>query len=190
MKKALLILFGLWLFFTGCIPSIYPLYKGEDLVFDPVFVGVWTGKDGSETWTFTQNGEKAYKLVYVDAKGRDGTFDVHLLKIGNNRFFDLYPVAPDLRQNDFYKGYLLRVHSFVRVQHQDDVVQMSFIHPDWLKKHLQEEPAAIRHEKLDHGILLTAQPKELQEFLIKHDKTASAWGACNPLIRKDNESDH
>ena len=44
---------------TGCIPtSINPLYTGQDLVFDPALIGVWseTG-DSKETWAFEKAGD-------------------------------------------------------------------------------------------------------------------------------------
>src|SRR6266581_4332910 len=51
----------------GCIPtSINPLYTGEDLVFDPALIGVWSSKgDSKETWAFEKAGDTEYKLVYT-----------------------------------------------------------------------------------------------------------------------------
>ncbi|MEI8078576.1 MAG: hypothetical protein WCH61_02970 [bacterium] len=61
---------------------------------------------------------------------------------------------------------------------------MAFLKPNWIKPYLQEHPDAIKHETGDEGILLTAQPRELQAFLIKHDKTPEAWGECRPITRR------
>lgn len=179
--------FGLLFLLTGCIPSLHSLYTEQDLIFDASLVGEWADRDGKETWTFTKIGEKAYTLLYVDEKGKKGEFDVRLLRVGDRRFLDLYPAEPDLQQNDFYKSYLLRVHTFMRVEQQDDVLQMAYIKPDWIKTCLEEHPDAIKHEKVYGGVLLTAQPKELQAFLTKHDKTADAWDQCSPLIRRAGE---
>jgi len=185
MKKTTTLIFlGLLFVLTGCNPSLHPLYTEPDLIYDPALVGEWVGNDGKVTWTFAKNGEKAYTLLYVDEKGKKGEFAVHLLKVGDRRFLDLYPADPDLQQNDFYKAYLLRVHTFMSVQQQADTLQMSFMNFDWLKKHLQEHPDAVKHEKVDDGVLLTAQPKELQAFLVQHDKTPDAWSEGSPLIRR------
>jgi len=70
------------------------------------------------------------------------------------------------------------------MQQQDDVLQIAILKPDWIEKHLQEHPDAIKHEKLDHGILLTAKPKDMQAFLLKHDKTADAWDESGPMTRR------
>ena len=185
MKKATTIIsLGLLFLMMGCIPSLHPLYTEQDLIYDPALVGEWVGNDGKVTWTFAKSGEKAYTLLYVDEKGKKGEFAVHLLKIGDRRFLDLYPTDPDLQQNDFYKAYLLRVHTFISVQQQADTLRMSFMNFDWIKKYLQEHPDAIKHEKVDEGVLLTAQPRELQAFLAKHDKAPDVWSEGSPLIRR------
>ena len=185
MKKATTIIsLGLLFLMTGCVPSLHPLYTEQDLIYDPALVGEWVGNDGKVTWTFAKSGEKAYTLVYVDEKGKKGEFAVHLLKIGDRRFLDLYPTDPDLQQSDFYKAYLLRVHTFMIVQQEADTLRMSFMKPDWLKKYLQEHPDAVKHEKVDEGVLLTAQPKELQTFLVQHDKSPEVWAEGSPLIRR------
>ncbi len=185
MKKAATIIsLGLLFLMTGCIPSVHPLYTDQDLIFDPLLVGVWANKDGKETWTFTKKAENAYTLLYVDEKGKKGEFAVYLLKVGDRRFLDLYPTDPDLQQNDFYRCHLMPVHTFMRLQQQGDGIQMAVLKTDWIKKYLQEHPNALKHEKMDDGILLTAQPKDMQAFLLKHDKTADTWDECSPMTRR------
>lgn len=185
MKKAkAIMLLGLLFLMAGCIPSVHPLYTDQDLIFDPSLVGDWADKDGKETWTFTKSGENAYKLLYLDAKGKKGEFDVHLLKVGDRRFLDLYPAEPDLQQNDFYKCHLMPVHTFMRVRQQENILRMASMKPDWVKKFLQEHPDAVKYEKVDDWVLLTAQPKELQVFLITHEKTPDAWGESLPMSRR------
>ena len=176
--------FGLLLVLAGCIPSVHPLYTERDLIFDPALVGKWTDKKGKETWTFTQSAEKEYKLTYVDEKGKKGKFVVHLLKVKDHQFLDFYPADPDLKQNDFYKLHLMSMHTFMRLQQIEPTLQMATLNPDWIKKFLKKNPDAVRHEKVDDGILFTAQPKELQAFLIKRAKTVDAWNECDPLTRR------
>jgi len=185
MKESVIIIcLGLLLMLAGCIPSVHPLYTDDDLIYDPSLIGQWADKDGKEAWTFKKSADKEYKLVYVDEKGKKGEFVVHLLKVGNRKFLDLYPADPDLNQNDFYKCHLLPVHTFIRVQQIEPTLQMAMLKPDWIKKILRKNPGAIHHETVDDSILLTAQPKEMQAFLIKHDNTPDAWNECSPLTRR------
>lgn len=175
----------LLIFLTSCVPSLHPLYTDEDLVFDPDLVGEWSEKSSTETWTFTKSGEREYGLVYVDEKGKRGEFFVHLVKVEGRTFLDLFPAEPDFKEhrNDFYAGHLLRVHTFMRIEQIQPTLRMAPLDPDWVRKHLQDHPDGIRHEKVDDGILLTAQSKELQSFLIKHEKTEDAFGKPSDLIR-------
>ena len=175
-----------WGFFAlvGCIPSLHPLYTENDLIFEPSLVGEWSGKDSKETWTFTKNGDKEYKLLCVDKGGKKGEFIVYVLRVEGRLFVDFFPAESDLKENDFYKMHFMPVHTFMRIQQIEPTLQLAYLKPDWIKKLLQEDPGAIRHEKVGDTFVLTAQPKELQALLIKCEKTAEAWGECDPLTRK------
>jgi hypothetical protein len=178
---------GLLIFIASCVPSLHPLYTDADLAFDPALVGEWSEKGSKETWTFTKSDEKEYSLVLVENEGKRGEFIVHLVKAEGRLFLDLFPKEPDLKENDFYKGHLLGVHTFMRVEQIQPTLQMAPLNPDWIKKFLQDHPDDIRHEKVDNGIVLTAKPKELQAFLIKHEKTKDAFEELSTLIRKVEE---
>src|SRR5436190_15671489 len=94
MKMKLLVLASIALCgVVGCIPtSINPLYTGQDLVFDPALIGVWSGEgDSKETWTFEKAGDTEYKFICTDDEGKTGRFEAHLLKLGHTQFLDLFP---------------------------------------------------------------------------------------------------
>ena len=165
---------------AGCVPSLNPLYTDKDVVFEPALVGVWAEKeDSEETWAFEKAGDKAYKLVYTE-KGKKGEFKVHLVKLGNTLFLDLYPddtALKEIDRNDFYKSHLLLAHTFAKVTQIEPRLQMAFFNPDWLKKLLEKDPKAVRHEKIDEDrIVLTASTKELQGFVLEHANTKDAFG--------------
>lgn len=178
---------GLLILASGCVPSLFPLYTEQDVVFDEALVGAWRTDGSKETWSFSKHGEKAYTLVYVDRDGKRGEFLVHLVAVGESRFLDLFPSGPGLDAADFYKCHILPVHTFIRVWAVSPNLRMALMVPDTTKKILAAEPAQLRHEKVDDGVLLTAQPKELQAFLLKHDKTADFWGDDSPMTRMSTE---
>ena len=90
----------------------------------------------------------------------------------------------DLNENDFYKMHLLPVHTFMRVEQIQPTLRMAPLDPDWVGEFLEDHPDAIRHEKLDDRIILTAEPKELQSFLIEHEQTKDAFSELSNMIRK------
>ena len=175
----------LLMFAAGCVPSLHPLYTEEDLVYEPNLVGTWEDED-SETWTFTKSSEKEYNLATVENNGRKGSFIVHLVKVKGRLFLDLYPEEPVFKENmgDFYEGHLLKVHTFMRIEQIQPTLRIAPLDSDWIRAYLKKHPKEIRHEKVDDGILLTAQPKALQSFLIKHEKTKDAFGELSNMIRK------
>jgi hypothetical protein len=189
-KQIASILIGALTLITGCIPSVHPLYREQDLIFDLLLVGEWvekTEKSSKETWTFSKREENAYTLLHVDDEGRKGELITHLLKVNDGRFLDFYPADSDLKLNGFYAFHVMAVHTFMRMRLQGDSLEMSYLDPDWIKAYLAEHPDEIKHEKVEDGILLTAQPKELQAFMIKHSETPDAWKTMQLVRRTGGE---
>ena len=171
---------------AGCIPCLRAIYTEKDLVFEPALVGVWHQADGKGVWHFAEAAEKSYRLVVTDQKGKPGEFSAHLAKIGGTLFLDLCPEKPDLPKSDFYMFYLRPTHTFFLVREMSPELRMSFMNPKWLQEHLKANPEAVRHERTQHGILLTASTGQLQAFLAKHRNTKEAWSPV-PVMKKESK---
>ena len=157
---------GVVVLVAGCVPSLHPLYTEEDLVYDPALVGTWTEEESEDTWTFRKLGDKGYDLIYTEG-GVPARFEAHLVTVGEFLFLDTYPGEPDIK-NGFYLIHLVPAHTFLRIGIEGDVLRYAMLDLDWLKKMIAEEKVDIGHEEMEGGILLTAPPKELQEFLMKY----------------------
>jgi hypothetical protein len=142
---------------TGCVPSLRPLYTDKDVIFDQSVLGVWAEDGSKETWALTRGGEQEYRLVHTDEDGKKGEFAAHLLNVEGRMDLDLYPVEPELPQNDFYRDHMLRVHSFVAVLQTEATIRISSLEPEWLKKFLDKQPSALRHEKINDEVVITAR---------------------------------
>jgi len=173
----------------GCVPSLHPLYTEADTNFDPALVGRWSQGDSKDSWTFMKEGEQQYKLVYRDPKGKSGEFKVHLLKASGRLFLDLFPADPDLDEPDFYKLHVLPAHTFMIVRQIEPTLQMAPLNPQWMKEFLEDHPDAIDHEAVDGRIILTAEPRQLQAFLVKHEKTEDAFGEFSDMTRSAVEKE-
>lgn len=175
---------------VGCfnwnlIYSLYPLYTDQDVVFEPALLGEWISEeDSTESMTFEKQGGNKYKLIYIDQDSVEGEFAVQLLRINGALFMDLSLGESDLKLNSMHIFVLLPVHNFFLISQLDSTLQMSSLEFEWLKKLLDKEPDAIRHEKVDSSIVLTAAPKELQKFLLKHLKTEGAFDEGGKFRRK------
>ncbi len=175
---------------AGCVvTSVYPFYTAKDVVFDPALLGAWA-EDGStnaadEHWRFEKAAGQAYKLTVQDKEKRT-EFDTRLFKLEGRLFLDLYPrERPD---NSLPPHYLLKVTRL------DPALEFTLLDYGWFKKLIENDPKTIRHivvpEKLgengDGLLVLTADTAELQEFILKHEQTAGAFGKSQVMNRWKN----
>jgi hypothetical protein len=185
---------GLKLFFmfavlalvAGCYTlSVHPLYTEDDIVFDTRLIGVWGAPDESnETWTFEKSGGDAYRLVLrnegiEELEGekyqlvteidpvKDGIFEIHLVKLGEYLFFDVYPEEPEIG-NEYFKAHVIPAHSFARVKIAEDSFSLAFFDTQWLENGIKEGRIFIDHTKRDDMVVLTANTADLQKFILKN----------------------
>jgi len=167
---------------AGCVPSLHPIYTQKDLIFEPALVGKWSPvEEGeqAEVWTFTQTGDKSYGLTIIE-QNQDETvapaeFEVHLLKLAGYFFLDLYPEPPK-NQNDFYSMHLVPAHTFIKMSIEGDILKLTLMDYDWLDKMIERKKVKLKHERIrDEHIVLTAQPKQLQKFIIKYADSNEAF---------------
>lgn len=180
---------GLAMLVGGCVVlSVYPYYTEKDLTFDPALVGVWVGtdsnKDASETWTFEKAGDDAYKFSMVSAH-ETNLFSAHLFKLKDHLFFDFLP----LEKHD---SPCLPPHYLMSVTQVQPTLKWQIMDYKWLDKYLMENPKAIRYlEEREPGdtnrgtFVLTAETKELQQFVLKNLKTEGAF--AEPVEMKKME---
>ena len=175
---------GLALAMSSCVPSLHPLYTGDDVVFEPALLGTWSEQKGDDTWTFSRSGEKAYKLVCVHEPPAKGELVVHLVKVGDRLFLDLFPAELKVEASDLYMLHLLPVHTFMQVKRITPTLEMTIMDASWLEKLLAKEPDALPHQWADHRLVLTAKPEELQAFLLKHAASEDAWEDFSRMTKK------
>jgi hypothetical protein len=166
------------LFFTGCVvTSIYPYYTDKDLVFDPAILGNWVEagqtNETSEYVRFEPMGTNGYWATVLGGS-ETNSFEVHLFRLKAQLFVDSFPTNRSL---DF-----VPVHQVSKVMQNGPVLETANLNYDWLAKLLEKNPRAVRHMMLrdnpgdEHGrIVLTADTKELQRFILKNVNNTNAW---------------
>lgn len=174
---------------VGCyVPSLHPLYTKQDLLFNPELVGKWNESEKDKTqWVFEKKGEKSYKLQIIQEDKKPFVFTACLLKVGACHYLDLFPDTDDSSNEDFLTKGMLPTHIFVRLRQLAPTLDVEVMNAEWIRIFLNDHPEAVKHEKMlvgekdDPLIVLTAQPKELQAFLLKHEKTEKVWNKLNSL---------
>ena len=178
-------IFAIVLLMSACVPSLNPLYTKADLVFEPALAGTWINEDdGHQTiWTVTKSGE-GYEMVDVEEDEDPAKFDVHMVKLGDHSFLDLYPAKQEI-DNGLYQLHIIRAHTFMKVTLGKDALVVTMLDQDWLKKALKAEDAQLAHQTLEVGdVLLTASTAELQEFIVKSCADPAAFGDPMVFIRQ------
>jgi hypothetical protein len=170
--------YSLALILGGCVPSLHPLFTGNDLIFDANLVGKWASTEPNETIVFQQTKNKSYECIYIDKDNKSGKFIVSLGKLGNTMYLDIYPDEPNMPENGFYTSHLLPTHSFMKIELLKNTLKLCSMSPDNTDSLLKFRPNAVKHEKVDGDhIVLTAPTKELQKFILKYgtDKKAELF---------------
>ena len=173
------VLLAVILFFTSCVvTSIYPYYSEKDLVSDPALLGDWVEagqtNETPEYVRFELMGTNGYWATALGG-GETNSFEVHLFRLKAQLFLDSFPTNRSL---DFAP-----VHQVSKVTQIGPGLETANLNYDWLAKLLEKNPRAIRHMVLrekpgdEQGgrIILTADTKELQRFILKYVNNTNAW---------------
>jgi hypothetical protein len=158
--------------FSGCIPSLHPFFDEKDLVMEPGLTGEWQekGSDEPEVWRFEPAEDRSYKLTTTDKENKQGDFTAHLFKLEQHYFLDLVPsdcsYAAD--QADLVAFAMFPGHLLLRVTQFEPELQIAGFDYEWLQEHLEANPKALAHHKEGDRIVLTAETRALQQFVLKH----------------------
>jgi hypothetical protein len=181
--------FGLLVvFLMGCVPSLHRLYDDDTVTFDPRLVGRWV--QGNDVWTnvltFEQGEGRSYKLVLVDENDKTARFVAHLVRLEGMLFMDVFPgEITDPTMHDVYKRHLIASHLFWKVDSIEPQLKLAVTNSDTISTMIKDDPACIRHEKMDEGdqLVLTADTKDLQKFVVKLARMDKGFGTPEEFVR-------
>lgn len=159
---------------TGCIPSLNPVYRQEDLIFDSSLLGIWTQAGQKAKWEFLERDDTSYKLLYTDNEGRQGRFVAHLAKIEGELFLDLFPEQMEMEANSFYNFHLVPIHTIYRIRQTKPQMELAAIDYKWLDEELNKEPATIQSSALNGRRLITASTDDVRAFVVKNKDSFTA----------------
>jgi hypothetical protein len=176
----------------SCIPSLYPLYRDKDLIFDERLLGLFN-TDGNitdmDTWEFEKldwqaenksgndwneyRSGKTYKMTAME-NGKKAEFAVHLVKLGKNYYLDFFPVKYKIEHEMLY-WHLVPAHIFGKIEFIGNDIVMNWFDGDFLTKMIDSNKVKISHKMLENSILLTANTEELQKFVKKFGDNPEAF---------------
>ena len=113
MKARTILIWAFILTLSGCIPSLYPIYTENDLVFDARLLGSWADEDGTE-WYFETIGRKQlYLLKDHVIRMVPNPMKRISFKLEHYQFLDLFP-DHDMREASINSLGQLRSCTYIR----------------------------------------------------------------------------
>jgi hypothetical protein len=171
---------------AGCVVmSVYPYYTVKNLTFDAGLTGRWAKPgDTNEFWEFVPSSDKSY-LVTITDKDETNHFDGYLFQLKGHPFLDLCTT----NRGDIYQ---MPLHLAVKVTRAENDLRLATLAYEWLGKLLEAKPATLRHIIVPEKPLetnsnkmfyLTADTRDLQEFLLKHLNDTNAFTQIDGMKR-------
>jgi hypothetical protein len=194
--KTRIILLSLLLIFIlqGClVKSLHPFYTENDTIFNKELLGNWTDKD-SAAWEIRQHmrttgllkpdtPDKSYDISLTDNKGTSH-FIAHLFRLEDQLYLDFLPTDNNC-QNDLAEIHLVPTHSLAKIDLSGGKITISWYNEEWLIGLFNKNKIRIAHERVPYDpdmrdpesmqVILTAQTRELQKFIIKYGNDPEAF---------------
>ncbi|HWD93212.1 MAG TPA: hypothetical protein VG938_12785 [Verrucomicrobiae bacterium] len=169
---------------AACIPSVNPFYTEKDVVMDQRLLGGWQEKgnaDNPDVWQFERSTNGNSFNLTITENGRTGEFSAHLFKLKTEEFLDLIPTDCDYATNqaDLVAVSMFPGHLLVHVPQIEPALKLEFFNFDWLEKYLEKNPGALEHHREGERIVLTADTRALQNFVLKHLGTNELFKASD-----------
>jgi len=184
--RTIMIILILAIIGVSCLPSLYPLYREKDLLFDDRLVGrfdiddLWIidsldlneSFDQVHNWNKFNTG-KTYRLqAYEDDKLAE--FALHLIKLKDNYYLDFWPVTYTIK-HDFLDVHLFPAHIFAKLEFVEENLVINWFDGGFLNDLIDSNKIKISHKELEYGLLLTARTNELQKFVKKYGDDPRAY---------------
>ena len=168
---------GLLLPLSGCIAETkHPVFDDRTAVTEPLLEGVWEVRD--RPYLITADGKGGYRiLALTEEPGVNPGDEVRLFR---REAVFAWPVGAEvkplrlLRFDEFYfldsadKGPVCTA----RISFVGSDVRIAPLQVNWLREYLRKHPRALQHEirreKDSEVIVLKAETKDLQKFLLAH----------------------
>lgn len=169
------------LFVAGCVvTSVYPYYTEDDLIYDAAFLGKWVVAGSTNLSTdyviVEPQGKNGYLATTFTADETNST-EIHLFRLKGHLFVDSLSTNRSL---DY-----VPVHQLSKVTElKSNLMESATMNYKWLAERLEKHPRDLRHVRLqepaggdekDFRIVLTADSKDLQRFVLKHLNETNAW---------------
>jgi hypothetical protein len=185
---------------AGCAPqaSLFPLFKGNDNVFEPEILGEWIvhggteqikpdDKSGTAIFEKSQDGV-SYTLTIPnfddDAHGEKFISTARLIRLGTILFIDLGSPDLDHTQNATIRYPSIEGHVFDRVFLEQDRMHIDFLSDKWVADQAKAGKLALPSIASGNQLVLSATTEDLRKFVLAHAEDKEAFSEAFAFKRK------
>ncbi len=203
MKKVFpILLIFLACLLNGCLSTLYPIFKEEDIIFNKNLLGYWKSVNENNYVEFKRIpagrrpempqgihklSDSGYLVSKIDSTGRitDENF-VFLARIGKYYYLDYYgaETASEKAMSRIFKDQFVKLHSSYRCDIKDNGrFEIRRFDKDFLDKLILNNKINIRHETVEGKNIITAPTEELQKFIIQYSDNPAAFTEVINYVR-------
>jgi hypothetical protein len=155
-----ILLAAVMLISCGCfdMPSLHPLFSEQTAIAEPGLVGAWQTKDGKEQMFVRLNGDREYRLTYVDDQGEASVWVLRVIKLGEIPVADMMTAKNDT--------ITIPAHHFLAMSLSSGTLKAWFLDSSLLREKAVKENLAYIRGKKDE-VVLTAPTESIAAFLKK-----------------------
>jgi len=174
------VLFGLMvmgLLSGGCVRTMNPILKDDQVISNDALIGKWVAKDGKVTGDLRAGDDNKYKLTYSNEQGKVSNLLVRFGKIGDVSVAEISPDSPPIPANtgEEYTSLLAPMYTLVVIDSTQPQLQLTAISTDWLKKYVQAHPDDLSVNN-PNDLIVQASTQDFQRFFLKHYKDDGMLG--------------
>jgi hypothetical protein len=156
----------------GCVRSVYPILKDDQLISDKSVLGKWVSTAGTESINVQPaEQENTLNVLYTEENGRKANLEARLGKIGDLTIAEFHTADLGTDVSDVYKTHLLPLYSFIVIQQSAPQLVFSMIQSkdDHFKKLVAQHPEELKVLQKDESVV-TSPTDDFQAFLLRHIK--------------------
>ena len=181
VRHVLLLVFALTATPACLVLSVNPALERESLVFDPKLVGEWYSADDNVSISVEAGEWQSYTVEYAHPVEK-GRLTAYLFSLGTARYLDVMP-----GRGEDHGSFLLPAHAVVRVQLENDRLELVGLSYDWFFDRLKKNtPIAGLNVVLDEkeNALIVSPSAALRTWLRRQAAAAPTFGPSATFLRK------
>lgn len=166
----------------GCVRSLQPVLKPEQVVKMPEIAGKWVSIKNEKEGLDVTPADDGFKVTYRSEKGEPGQYVARIGRIGDLLIADVMPAEPSEKSGS-EMILMVPVHTVFIITQTSPQLAGRTLDYNWFKDYVPQHPDELATTKSDSELLITATTEQIQQFVTKHVQDEKAWTEESVFMR-------